>query len=774
MDVVEQSQSMGGGHPLFNSCLGLLSNSDDSKKFAALLLATKLEGISHQQYVQLFGAIGNKFLLRLMKSQHNSRESLLLGLSIIDSFSRVSSVRLLSEFRDLLRSLSPVFHRKKSLFLDDDEASKSSIAKQSGKDDGPQSTKSNQPESNRHPDHSKGIAPYYLSLCSNISQDDSGCELLLSKDFCLLLWEIAVARSKFDVLTTTTASCVDVVVRCFSTLSRCPFVVKTDSPVASIRDLLFSNTDHFVSTINDSDEPVIKLALCHRLIRLLEVIDDRMLSDGDNLVDGCPRSSSSSSSSWVSGLATVIKGILLSRSMSPDNRELSFVLASHLSRITNNLDWLKEDDGNSSSKFFLILLRLSCLELQILFDRDSLDAICLLWQKRKLVAVVSSLIERLIGWSEEEIAGRKKMLSEDQYDQMRLSHIALFDAINDFIVSQSAGLLSRFTRPVNNNTDGEREQEMTLEESTKNDDELSGFAAVVRLYGFLANDEEIAQTEEFVKGVSVLFKVEERLCGIESSSPNIESDSSSLNAETRLQSHSSLLDFLTPGLFLLSLDAEFFDDVSGDIGFSLVRLYRQHSSFASSSPSLESSLTTSSSFPTAIFAIFLNLASFHPSHSIGAKLRSSLLDSLSDDTVLISYVDQPVTLNLRICYVSTLILKLTSHISPQEGDDEMEKRRKGVAMSVPFIRNTFINELHPDEKKVFLPNRDIDGDWETVVEQLFIDAVESCSVLVGNPRFKFCLDPHIREVVTLFRDASPSASISSRAVDAVARLRAVF
>ena len=58
---------------LLNSCLHLLSKNNDSEKLAALLLTTKLGGFSQQQYIQLFRAISNQFLLRLMKSPKNPR-----------------------------------------------------------------------------------------------------------------------------------------------------------------------------------------------------------------------------------------------------------------------------------------------------------------------------------------------------------------------------------------------------------------------------------------------------------------------------------------------------------------------------------------------------------------------------------------------------------------------------------------------------------------------------------------------------------------------------
>ena len=59
--------------PHFSSCLSLLTTKNDSKKLAALLLATKLERISPPQYTVLFKAIDNKFLIRLMKSQQNAK-----------------------------------------------------------------------------------------------------------------------------------------------------------------------------------------------------------------------------------------------------------------------------------------------------------------------------------------------------------------------------------------------------------------------------------------------------------------------------------------------------------------------------------------------------------------------------------------------------------------------------------------------------------------------------------------------------------------------------
>ena len=60
-------------HPLFQSCLSLLASKNDSEKLAALLLATKLEGLKSEHHSRLFQAIGNKFLLRLMRNRTNSR-----------------------------------------------------------------------------------------------------------------------------------------------------------------------------------------------------------------------------------------------------------------------------------------------------------------------------------------------------------------------------------------------------------------------------------------------------------------------------------------------------------------------------------------------------------------------------------------------------------------------------------------------------------------------------------------------------------------------------
>ena len=242
---------------------------------------------------------------------------------------------------------------------------------------------------------------------------------------------------------------------------------------------------------------------------------------------------------------------------------------------------------------------------------------------------------------------------------MRLSHIALFGAINDFLTSRSDAILRRFAdqriSQDNNNTgreEAEEEQHLRL-----NDDEFSGFNVIVRLYGFLANDEEIAQTEEFIKGVSIVLKVEEILQ--ENGVAHIESDeeipalhrSSYSSSSSSFTAPPSLLKFVAPGLFLLSLDEEFFDDVSSVIAPSLLRLYLSSSSSPSSS---------SSSYPNSIFAVFMNLASFHPSPSIGNKLTSDLVNAFSGD---FSIEDaRAKNHDLRACYVATLVLKLVSQM----------------------------------------------------------------------------------------------------------------
>ena len=66
-------------HPLFSSCLSLLSSKNDSEKLAALLLATKLNGLTPDHHSQLFDAIGHKFLLRLMRSRQNPEGNKLKG-----------------------------------------------------------------------------------------------------------------------------------------------------------------------------------------------------------------------------------------------------------------------------------------------------------------------------------------------------------------------------------------------------------------------------------------------------------------------------------------------------------------------------------------------------------------------------------------------------------------------------------------------------------------------------------------------------------------------
>jgi len=305
----------------------------------------------------------------------------------------------------------------------------------------------------------------------------------------------------------------------------------------------------FLKSVGDAvseSDAASRISHCDSLNLLLNAVDS----------ENWPSELEQDSDSWLLPFVRLGEGILLSRSLSPVDRQTGLLLLSHVCRLLPNLRWTKhlsKADPESLPKFFLLLARLSCLELQLLFDDDSDDvATLVLIDTHRCLAPLCLLVENLIGaWKQKSIR-----LTNDQMGQLRLSHIALFEKLNGFLVTNRLKIKDALVH--------------------SEDSEALNFQSVLRLYGFLANDDEIAQTEEFANGVGCVLEM-------------LESDSISF----------STMDFLCPGLYLLSLDEEFFEEVSVTI-----------------LPLILAILESRHEVPTSCFSIFMNLVSFGPEKTL--------------------------------------------------------------------------------------------------------------------------------------------------------------